>query len=123
MHTGGHEHGGVGVAETVEGESSKTDAVAVDGKLLGDIVLRQRPFCFPVPGEDERRCAPPVLQPHFFTVGFLEKQNLQCPFINGDGPSRTGRLQVRRYNLKKTGAADDYGHLHASKFLSIYYTE
>lgn len=50
MHTGGHEHGGVGVAETVEGESSKTDAVAVDGKLLGDIVLRQRPFCFPVLG-------------------------------------------------------------------------
>lgn len=99
MHTGGHEHGGVGVAEAVESEFGKTDAVAVDGKLLGDIVLRQRPFCFPVPGEDERRCAPPVLQPHFFTVGFLEAQDLRSAFINGDGPSRTGRLQVRRYNL------------------------
>lgn len=123
MHTGGHEHGGVGVAETVEGESSKTDAVAVDGKLLGDIVLRQRPFCFPVPGEDKRRCAPPVSQLHFVAVCFLAAEYSHCSLINGDGPSRTGRLQVRRYNPKKTGAADGYGHLHASKFRSIYYTE
>lgn len=50
MHTGGHEHGGVGMAETVKGESHKPDAPAVDRKFFGDIVLRRRPFCFPVPG-------------------------------------------------------------------------
>ena len=50
MHTGSHEHDGVGMAETVKGESHKPDAPAVDRKLFGDIVLRRRPFCFPVPG-------------------------------------------------------------------------
>lgn len=101
MHTGGHEHDGVGMAETVKGESHKPDAPAVDRKLFGDIVLRRRPFCFPAPGEDKRRCAPPVSQLHFVAVCFLAAEYSHCSLINGDGPSRTGRLQVRRYNLKK----------------------
>lgn len=99
MHTGGHEHGGMSMAEAVESESGKPDAVAVDRKFLGDIVLRQRPFYFPAPGEDKRRCALSVLQPHLFAVSLLLMQDLHSSLINGDGPSRTDRLQVRRYNL------------------------
>lgn len=61
MHTGGHEHDGVGMAETVKGESHKPDAPAVDRKLFGDIVLRRRPFCFPPRGKTSADARHPFL--------------------------------------------------------------